>query len=36
MTENYYQVLQVQDYSALEHIKTAYKKMALLTHPDKN
>jgi DnaJ-class molecular chaperone len=32
---NYYDTLGLQDYASLEEIRKAYKKMALLTHPDK-
>jgi len=33
--ESFYSVLNLPDYSSLEEVKKAFKKLALLTHPDK-
>lgn len=32
---SHYKVLQIDDFSPLETVRAAYKKMALQTHPDK-
>jgi DnaJ-class molecular chaperone len=32
---SFYSVLNLPDYSSLEDIKKAFKKLALTTHPDK-
>jgi DnaJ-class molecular chaperone len=33
--DSFYSVLNLPDYSSLEDVKKAFKKMALATHPDK-
>ncbi len=36
MAENYYDILGVQKTASMEEIKIAFRKLALLYHPDKN
>lgn len=34
--DNYYKILGIKDFSSLDEIKTAYKKLAMKFHPDVN
>ena len=36
MSDNYYEILEVNEKSTLEEIKKSYRKLSMLYHPDKN